>query len=236
MEQDMPALKGFAVQWIFKVINRKMSKLNYVCSTACTPGQTFTASDGCNTCHCNEEGTNAVCTLKACISNPNNPNYAATTYRRKRDEGCTPKSTFTAPDGCNTCRCSDDGKTSFCTRMECPPTPQEATPYRRKRDLKCTPGNVFMAEDGCNSCICNDDGTNAACTERACITNPEYAPMPYRRKRDEGCVPKSSFTAPDGCNTCRCSDDGKHSFCTRMECPPKAQEATPYRKRRDLGN
>lgn len=66
------------------------------------------ATDGCNTCVCNADGT-LSCTREAC--------------------GCvvsgTPElapfdSSFGAPDGCNTCTCLPDGTVS-CTQMACPP-------------------------------------------------------------------------------------------------------------------
>ncbi|XP_055686692.1 U-reduvitoxin-Pr11a-like [Lutzomyia longipalpis] len=146
---------------------------------------------------------------------------------------CVPRSTFMDKEGCNRCTCTNDGARYACTKKFCTSLDMQGDEPQR-----CTPGSTFKAADGCNTCRCSDDGKNSMCTLMACIGNPtaENAPLPYRRKRDDSeCVPKSTFTAADGCNTCTCSENGKYAFCTRMECPPK-QVATPYRRRRDLGN
>ena len=74
----------------------------------CTPGQSFPASDGCNTCTCPDSGKKgeAPCTAMGCGEDP---------------DKCTPGETFEADDGCNTCTCPASGKKSEapCTEMAC---------------------------------------------------------------------------------------------------------------------
>lgn len=79
---------------------------------------------------------------------------------------CQPGDVKDAPDGCNTCGCTEDGEW-VCTAIGCvdtddapsePPTP-------------CEPGQVWPDPDGCNECVCQDDGETWACTLLACETD-----------------------------------------------------------------
>ncbi|GAN05532.1 hypothetical protein MAM1_0094d05003 [Mucor ambiguus] len=83
-----------------------------VANNSCTPGKSFTADDGCNTCRCPESGlkSQAACTLMACSPKVNKAT-------------CTAGETFIADDGCNRCHCPPNGlkANAGCTRMFCPP-------------------------------------------------------------------------------------------------------------------
>lgn len=123
-----------------------------------------------------------------------------------------------APDGCNTCTCSDgtwactekacvetceDGDTKgsgcnacvcqagdwSCTLQLCPPPGDE-----------CFEGEEKDAEDGCNTCSCSDG--KWVCTKRACI--------------DPVCEDGDTKPSGDGCNTCEC--DGGEWSCTERTC------------------
>uniref|UniRef100_A0A6B2EFK1 Putative serine protease inhibitor i/ii n=1 Tax=Phlebotomus kandelakii TaxID=1109342 RepID=A0A6B2EFK1_9DIPT len=145
---------------------------------SCVPNSSFLAQDGCNTCHCNADGTAAFCTRMECPPK-------ATPYRKKRDTDCEPGSRFKAADGCNWCTCSDNGKNAMCTLMACVGGQSEYAPVprvRRKRNDNCVPGSTFLAQDGCNTCTCSADGTAAFCTRMEC---PPKA-TPYRKRRDSG--------------------------------------------------
>lgn len=115
----------------------------------CSPGDTKTADDGCNTCSCLAGGTWA-CTDMACT------------------ETCTPGDTKTADDGCNSCTCSDDGSWA-CTEMACDPTgcTYDGAAYEQ--------GASFPSTDGCNTCTCTNG--LVACTARACLECPAPAEL-----------------------------------------------------------
>lgn len=89
----------------------------------CTPGTVFRSEDGCNSCFCTDTGV-AACTLKACISGPPPKTKRDTLPQSDTAPGtpgfsCEPRSSFKYQ--CNTCRCSDDGKTAGCTFKYCIP-------------------------------------------------------------------------------------------------------------------
>ena len=69
----------------------------------CVPGEMIPAEDGCNTCTCLEDGTQA-CTEIACAPT------------------CVPGETFAVD--CNTCTCLEDG-TQACTEIACGPADGE---------------------------------------------------------------------------------------------------------------
>jgi hypothetical protein len=75
------------------------------CIETCAPGDSFDASDGCNTCFCSEEGlkTEDSCTEMDCT------------------DQCTPGAEFLASDGCNTCTCPESGlkAEAGCTKKAC---------------------------------------------------------------------------------------------------------------------
>ncbi len=56
---------------------------------------------------------------------------------------CTPGESFN--NGCNTCRCGEDGEVTFCTMMAC----LSQTKY-------CKRGNTYQI--GAKACKCNDQG------------------------------------------------------------------------------
>ncbi len=73
---------------------------------------------------------------------------------RKASPSCTPGQTWKVD--CNSCWCTEDGK-SACTKTAC---------------LGCTPGELKVAEDGCNTCSCDVAGQWGGCTEKACTGDP----------------------------------------------------------------
>jgi hypothetical protein len=75
---------------------------------ACDPGDTKLDDDGCNTCHCTDEGLWA-CTKLGCVDT-DGPD----------DDECEPGDTMPADDGCNTCHCDNDGHWA-CTEIDCGP-------------------------------------------------------------------------------------------------------------------
>lgn len=124
-------------------------------SDTCTPGESFEADDGCNTCSCPDNGNKdeAMCTLMACPEEcPEGacgpalgmPNYLC-------EDGIT-----TAGPG--DCEMTDDGICSW-TVVTCPETDT------------CIPGESFLADDGCNTCSCPDSGNKdlAICTKMLCV-------------------------------------------------------------------
>lgn len=107
----------------------------------CTPGQSFLAEDGCNTCRCNADGTPGGCTFKLCPTrhvrsdkNTNNPDKTAFS--------CSPGEAFKHSDGCNDCVCSNDGKNAACTLKLCVDMPKR-DPYAD--NYHCTPGSTFVS-------------------------------------------------------------------------------------------
>lgn len=133
----------------------------------CTPGETFEASDGCNTCTCPPSGkkTDAACTAMACVydpcqdkacgdeCNPCDPNDATC---GKPGGAAVP----VAPTWCNAAsECVSDDPAS----LGCEGDPDA-----------CTPGDLFDAPDGCNTCTCPASGkkSEAGCTEMACPYDP----------------------------------------------------------------
>lgn len=176
----------------------------------CCPQMSFTASDGCNTCMCSDDGWKnaSSCTRMAC------PPWMALT------QNCTPFTAYPAGDGLNTCICPQDGRKDpkHCTHLECP-----RLPALEPGEGECCPGVSFPAADGCNTCICPASGQMsdaAACTLMAC---PEQA----RRDR-ERCQPFVAFPKGDGTNTCTCPSSGlrREAHCTSLPCPVPAEDAT----------
>uniref|UniRef100_A0A336LYS6 CSON010969 protein n=1 Tax=Culicoides sonorensis TaxID=179676 RepID=A0A336LYS6_CULSO len=190
----------------------------------CTPGQTVLADDGCNTCFCNADGSIGGCTFKLCVNrqvrsaadnfnDPTAPNFS-----------CTPGASFKHADGCNDCRCSENGKHAACTLKLCPGTFDKPRRDPYAPDFQCTPGSTFVnPADGCNMCTCKEDGTTAECTQTACadehhkvkrspVNNDPASP-------DFSCQPGTSFKHADGCNDCTCAANGKLAICTLKLCP-----------------
>ena len=133
---------------------------------SCEAGKTY--KEDCNTCICNEQGTNAACTMMGCLNSDNSH-----VNKRSTDQGqnklplnspgykCKPGSRF--KDDCNSCICNNKGNAAECTLAFC--APQKIIPKaspRVKRNpkvavntpgFKCTPNAPF--KDDCNTCICN---------------------------------------------------------------------------------
>src|SRR5690606_30798201 len=85
---------------------------------------------------------------------------------------CQPGDMMDAPDGCNTCYCTEAGLWA-CTGIGCVDTdggPDLPTP--------CQPGQSVPAGDGCNECVCQDDGETWACTLLGCETEGDTGEPP----------------------------------------------------------
>ncbi len=108
-------------------------------------GASFAASDGCNTCACNDGEVN--CTLVGCSAECQ---VGGVSY----SEGAS----FPSDDGCNTCTCGA-GEVS-CTQRACQSGCVAA-------GMQYAVGESFAASDGCNECNCQPDGT-VACTAVDC--------------------------------------------------------------------
>lgn len=66
----------------------------------CTPGDQFTHSDGCNSCICSENGRDASCTLKICLSNTPETTTSVPDVVPAQEKKCVPGSRFMSDDGC----------------------------------------------------------------------------------------------------------------------------------------
>uniref|UniRef100_A0A2M3YXR6 Putative serine protease inhibitor i/ii n=1 Tax=Anopheles braziliensis TaxID=58242 RepID=A0A2M3YXR6_9DIPT len=204
--------------------------------TECIPGETKKSEDGCNECHCTNDGRLA-CTRMACA--PAAGEGLSLLFKREApsppQQQCVPGTYFKDSDGCNNCYCSDDGQ-ALCTLMDCEAASRSRRASPPKPELapstKCVPGTTFKDSDGCNDCFCTDDG-QAACTLKAC----ESLPAPNNRRRrasppkpelapSRECVPGTSFKDADGCNDCFCTNDGR-AACTLKLCVSN-DAATPY--------
>jgi hypothetical protein len=84
------------------------------CVTGCSyggshysPGESFPATDGCNKCSCQSDGS-VICTEMDCAPTCV---YGGISY--------APGDSFPSLDGCNKCTCGADGSVG-CTKMACP--------------------------------------------------------------------------------------------------------------------
>lgn len=163
---------------------------------------------------------------------------------------CEPNSSFKI--GCNSCRCTNDGKDALCSRKFCNPKIWNEDGSRKHVATKltdqldsdeseqlCEPHTTF--KDYCNTCKCGADGKLAACTLMACdhrIWNKDgtlkvdleslSAEESKSEESDLMCEPLSTYK--DYCNTCRCSSDGKNAACTLMACDPSVWNKDGSRK------
>jgi len=197
-------------------------------------GTTAPATDGCNTCQCNDGAW--ACTERTCPSR------------------CEDGATRDAGDGCNTCSCS--GGAWLCTQRACPsdpppdpiddppptgcPEPREPDPnvsctqvevWARSPEtgLCCAYGNGCISPEGWSTftsqkecrgeiTICtpgetmNDGCNNCSCTEDGWVCTNVACP--------EECVPGQTRRAEDGCNVCTCAEDGTWGGCTKKACAP----------------
>ncbi|KAL4221993.1 hypothetical protein ACF0H5_018039 [Mactra antiquata] len=74
---------------------------------------------------------------------------------------------FTAPDGCNTCFCTNGA--AACTLKFCLPSVSRATCQYGTATYHN--GDSFKSLDGCNTCSCFDGGV--VCTEMFCMQSTE---------------------------------------------------------------
>ncbi len=110
--------------------------------------------------------------------------------------------TFTSPDGCNTCSCTDQG--IACTLMACAPGGNVCI----YGGMATRPAPASRLPTGCNSCTCTADG-NVACTERACAAVcPTVAPT----------VGSACFgTANDFCNYPGTGTSQRVCYCENLK-------------------
>lgn len=151
-------------------------------------GDTFPATDGCNTCFCDENG-GVGCTEMGCLGTCE---WNGQIY----DEGAS----FPAGDGCNTCSCGPDGSVA-CTKLACPQGQCSHEGYFH------APGEGWESFDQCESCSCQPDG-QAVCSDNGVCSSCYYAGTLYQSG--------DSFPALDGCNTCTCDEGG--IACTEIAC------------------
>ncbi|XP_028175898.1 SCO-spondin-like isoform X4 [Ostrinia furnacalis] len=135
---------------------------------ACQPGQEFRLD--CNKCLCDNSGQDFSCTRIDCNA-PNNDGA-----RTKRETSnlvevsaeCTAGSTF--EQGCNTCKCTADGRHAMCTNKKCVQENQISTDVHGSDaadpGFRCNPGEQFKKD--CNDCTCSADGRSTFCTLRLC--------------------------------------------------------------------
>ncbi|XP_061724194.1 cysteine-rich motor neuron 1 protein-like isoform X5 [Cydia pomonella] len=130
----------------------------------CQPGQEFRMD--CNKCLCDNEGQNFSCTRIDCTALNNNNNNG---NRRKRDVSqkvsadCVPGSVF--EQGCNVCRCTEDGGHATCTLKRCQ-SKENSTLTATESSFRCNPGEQF--KQSCNDCSCSADGKSVFCTLLVC--------------------------------------------------------------------
>uniref|UniRef100_A0A2M4BG70 Putative serine protease inhibitor i/ii n=1 Tax=Anopheles marajoara TaxID=58244 RepID=A0A2M4BG70_9DIPT len=218
--------------------------------TECTPGATKKDEDGCNDCHCANDGRTWACTRMACAPAAGTEGLSLLFKREApsttvappvTQQQCVPGTHFKHSDGCNGCYCSDDGQ-ALCTLMDCEPASRSRRASPPKPELapsqECVPGTTFKDADGCNDCFCSNDG-RAACTLKAC----EPHPAPYKRRRrasppkpelapSQECVPGTTFKDADGCNDCFCSNDGRAACTLKLCLPNEAASSASARQRR----
>uniref|UniRef100_A0ABD2W0W0 Pacifastin domain-containing protein n=1 Tax=Trichogramma kaykai TaxID=54128 RepID=A0ABD2W0W0_9HYME len=167
--------------------------------------------DYCNECVCSSDGTLSICTKMFCDKNVWNKDGSmkidsSKKQQQQQQQVCTPKSRF--QENCNSCLCSDDGLSKFCTMMDCDAL---KLPTRQQKQI-CSPRSTFVEE--CNTCVCSEDGLSKACTMKFCSKdNSEIVDEAAAQQ----CQPGMTYS-PDGCNTCICNKYGTASACTFKLC------------------
>jgi hypothetical protein len=202
----------------------------------CEPNKSFTHPDGCNNCKCGPEGSTLFCTKKMCPP-VSHVSKRSTVDVYSSDFKCEPNKQFTHPDGCNTCHCNAEGKTSGCTEMSCIKLKKRSVVDVYSSDFKCEPNKQFTHPDGCNSCHCDTEGKTQFCTKMMCLPNESHVAKRATvdvYSSDFKCEPNKSFTHPDGCNNCKCSPEGSTLFCTKKMC--ETIESTIERTKRAIDN
>ncbi|XP_014223915.1 uncharacterized protein LOC106650441 [Trichogramma pretiosum] len=174
----------------------------------CEPNKPY--RDYCNECVCSSDGTLSICTKMFCDKNVWNKDGSvkinSSKKQQQQQQVCTPKSRF--QENCNSCFCSDDGLSKFCTMMDCDAL---KLPTRQQKQI-CSPRSTFVEE--CNTCVCSEDGLSKACTMKFCAKdNSEIVD----EAAEQQCQPGMTYS-PDGCNTCICNKYGTASACTFKLC------------------
>jgi hypothetical protein len=127
---------------------------------------------------------------------------------------------FPAPDGCNTCQCTDEGVS--CTLIGCVggggAGGKGGAASCEHGGRRYATGDSFPAADGCNTCTCFEDGS-VVCTRLACGQSCLYEGASY--------PVGESFPAGDGCNTCSCEAGGVVG-CTFVLCLGCTYEGQTY--------
>ncbi|AUX40746.1 uncharacterized protein SOCE26_021470 [Sorangium cellulosum] len=204
-----------------------------------SPGDSFPASDGCNTCTCTEDGT-VACTLMECVSSCT---YEGVEYPAG--------ASFPASDGCNTCTCDASGSGNVgCTKIACPScvpgeeffdgcntcscdeagglicTDRYCPPGCDYGGVTYAPGDSFPSDDGCNTCTCTADG-GVACTERACVCDPESEWWRNYVTEDREICPLIDFVCPENTthfqSDCGCGCEQDKSCPEFFNCMPPAE-------------
>lgn len=116
------------------------------------PGAQFLASDGCNTCTCQENGA-VVCGAQPCVAQCL---HDGRSYRVG--------DTFYDALRCNRCSCTTSG--TVCTERAC-----NETLACSLGEARFASGNSVVCEDGCNLCMCSNQRWTR--TERACPPLPK---------------------------------------------------------------
>ncbi|XP_064614551.1 kielin/chordin-like protein [Liolophura sinensis] len=207
-------------------------------------GEGFKSTDGCNRCGCSDNGL-VICTQMACVNlasmrqqlereviSPGVCHHGGHVY--KAGEG------YKAPDGCNTCSCSDSGFIR-CTLMACANLASER--HQLEREVislgVCVyggkvyqPRDSFDSLDKCNRCACGKHG-QIMCTLRSCpIGMPDRGNHEGDDEDARGCdydghwyADGESTLSTDGCNTCTCAAPYGMA-CTKRACLPPANDET----------
>ncbi|XP_073963006.1 uncharacterized protein isoform X4 [Choristoneura fumiferana] len=147
-----------------QTLSRKVRAAPQEPPKTCKPDQEFRMD--CNKCLCDSAGQNFSCTRIDCNALNNNNNGGT---RRRRDVShkvpadCVPGSVF--DQGCNVCRCTEDGGHAICTLKRCP-NKEDNKVSTTESSFRCNPGEQF--KQSCNDCSCSADGKSVFCTLFIC--------------------------------------------------------------------
>jgi len=171
-------------------------------------GARFPASDGCNSCSCEANGS-VGCTEIGCQNECGTlqSQYAAALERAKK---CNPKS--------HSLRCQATAAATLPCGCS---TPVDASNTEAISELSALSeqANGACGEALCAPCVPPRPGT---CSEAGRCEDAPYSEEPAKAACKVGDVvyPNGFTGVPDldGCNTCTCSD-GQLSACTKVGCP-----------------
>nr|XP_053618251.1 uncharacterized protein LOC128679817 [Plodia interpunctella] len=201
--------------------------VDHINHSVCKPRDTFPI--GCNTCHCNLNGTDYSCTNKPCPL-PDDVEFfhePKTTSSKNKTVVCEANRSF--KKDCNTCWCNEDGTSFFCTRRACVPLLPDEAQDDKPEELRiikkeCRPNEVFELD--CNMCRCNPDGKSFSCTRRACLEGLDdlkintsatlVRKVRASQEPQKTCQPGTEFRLD--CNKCLCDNEGQDFSCTRIDC------------------